>query len=87
MSKVTSKFQVSIPRSFANQLRIRAGDEIEWRITGDELRISLSKQHSPITVDQRLESFDAATKRQSARNRRVRAEENRSTTETRRSRS
>jgi bifunctional DNA-binding transcriptional regulator/antitoxin component of YhaV-PrlF toxin-antitoxin module len=71
MSKVTSKFQVSIPRSFADQLRIEAGDDIEWRIAGDELRVSPSKKHAPLSLEKRLELFDAGTKRQSARNRRA----------------
>jgi antitoxin component of MazEF toxin-antitoxin module len=71
MSKVTSKLQVSIPRSFADQLRIEAGDEIEWRMAGEELRVSPSKKHLPLTLEKRLALFDAATKRQSARNRRV----------------
>lgn len=68
---MTSKFQVSIPRSFADQLRLKPGDEIEWRMTGEELRISPAKVGSPLPLEKRLDLFDAATKRQSARNRKV----------------
>jgi looped-hinge helix DNA binding domain, AbrB family len=69
MSKVTSKFQISIPRSFADQLRIKPGDEIAWRVTGEELRISPAKAGQAMPTEKRLELFDAATKRQAARNR------------------
>lgn len=68
MAKVTSKYQVSIPRSLADQLKIRPGDEIEWRIAGEELRITAARQ--PLSIEKRLELFDQATRRQSARNRR-----------------
>jgi AbrB family looped-hinge helix DNA binding protein len=71
MAKVTSKFQVSIPRSFADQLRLKPGDEIEWRVTGKELRISPTKTVAPLPLERRLDLFDAATKRQSVRNRKA----------------
>jgi AbrB family looped-hinge helix DNA binding protein len=71
MAKVTSKFQVSIPRSFADQLRLKPGDEIEWRMSGEELRISPTKAGSPLPLQRRLDLFDAATNRQSARNRKA----------------
>jgi AbrB family looped-hinge helix DNA binding protein len=38
--KVTSKLQVSIPKTLAEQLHIRPSDDIECRITGGELRIA-----------------------------------------------
>lgn len=68
MAKVTSKYQVSIPRSLADQLRIKPGDEIQWSVSGEELRISPART-APLPLEKRLELFDAATKRQSARNR------------------
>jgi AbrB family looped-hinge helix DNA binding protein len=75
MAKVTSKYQVSIPRSLADQLRIKPGDEIEWRMTGEELRISPAKSSTSLPLEKRLELFDAATKRQSARNRKRNAKQ------------
>lgn len=68
MAKVTSKYQISIPRAFADQLRIKPGDEIEWRVEGEALRISPAKSASPLPLEKRLELFDAATGRQAARN-------------------
>ncbi len=73
MAKVTSKYQVSIPKSLADQLGIRPGDSIEWRTAGRELRISPAKTKQPLSAEKRLELFDEATKRQAARNRRHRA--------------
>ena len=68
MGKITSKYQVSIPKALADQLRLAPGDEIEWRISGEGLRISPARSQ-PIPVEKRLELFDAATRRQAARNR------------------
>ena len=39
MSKVTSKLQVTIPKSVAERHRIRPGDEIRWASAGDGIRI------------------------------------------------
>jgi AbrB family looped-hinge helix DNA binding protein len=72
MAKVTSKYQVSIPKSLAEQLRIRPGDDIEWRIAGEELRVSPLKAKRPLSVEERLDLFDQATKRQAARNKKHR---------------
>lgn len=74
MAKVTSKFQVSIPKTLAEQLRIRPGDQIEWRIAGGELRIAPAEGRRPLSRERRLELFDLATKRQAVRNKRRRPE-------------
>jgi antitoxin component of MazEF toxin-antitoxin module len=63
--------QVTIPRAFADQLHLRPGDEIEWRMAGEELRISSSKAGSRLSLERRLDLFDAATRRESARNRKA----------------
>ena len=68
MAKVTSKFQVSIPKALAEQLHIRPGDDIEWRITGGELRIVHADASRPLSRERRLELFDLASQRQAARN-------------------
>ena len=31
-TRVTSKYQTTIPRSIRRELRIRAGDEVEWQL-------------------------------------------------------
>jgi AbrB family looped-hinge helix DNA binding protein len=70
MSKVTSKYQVSIPKSLAEKIGIRVGDEIEWEEAGGTLRVraaALPKAGFP--VSERLRLFDAATARQQGRER------------------
>jgi AbrB family looped-hinge helix DNA binding protein len=68
MAKVTSKFQVSIPKTLADQLHIRPGDEIDWRIACGELRIAPADASRPLSRERRLELFDLASQRQAARN-------------------
>jgi AbrB family looped-hinge helix DNA binding protein len=71
MGKVTSKYQVSIPKRLAERLRIEPGDEIDWSIAGEELRITRAAAAQPISVEAKLKMFDAATLRQASRNRRA----------------
>ena len=68
MGRVTSKYQVSIPKALAERLRIEPGDDVAWRIAGDELRMTPAKNERVLTTEQRLALFDAATRRQAARN-------------------
>ena len=73
MSKVTSKHQVSIPKSLAARAGIRIGDELEWEHAAGALRVRLAAPAAAaITVAERLRLFDAATARQAARQRRRR---------------
>ena len=67
MGKVTRKYQVSIPKGLAEQLRLEPGDDIAWRISGDELRVISAKKRPGVTVERRLAPFDAATRRQADR--------------------
>ena len=69
MAKVTSKYQVSIPRWLADQLNIAPGDNVEWSVAGEALRVSRVAAGAPLSVDAKLEMFDAGTRRQAARNR------------------
>ena len=68
MSKVTSKLQVTLPKTIADQFAIRPGDEIHWEPAGDVIRV-VPPGAAPAAVDlqQRLRIFDAATRRQAAR--------------------
>lgn len=67
MSKITSKYQVSIPKALAEKLGVRPGDDIEWRVAGDELRVTPTRGHNALPREKRLRMFDEATKRQTAR--------------------
>lgn len=67
MSKITSKYQVSIPKSLAERLGVHPGDEIDWRVAGNELRVTPRGGRQALTIEERLASFDAATRRQAAR--------------------
>jgi AbrB family looped-hinge helix DNA binding protein len=70
MSKVTSKLQVTLPKAVAKQLGIKPGDQIDWEIAGDQLRVSPHVKKSRENVDdrkERLRLFDQATRRQRKR--------------------
>jgi AbrB family looped-hinge helix DNA binding protein len=70
MSKVTSKYQVSIPKTLAEKIGIRVGDELEWEEAAGTLRAraaTLPKAGFP--VSERLRLFDAATASQEKRER------------------
>jgi AbrB family looped-hinge helix DNA binding protein len=63
MSKVTSDYQVSIPKALADQLGVRPGDEVEWEVTGDEFRVRPARKAKPLSVEERLKSFDESMER------------------------
>ena len=39
MAKVTSKYQVTVPRAIADQYHIRPGDDIDWLPAGEVIRV------------------------------------------------
>ena len=73
MSKVTSKYQVSIPKALAEKIGIRVGDELAWEDAAGTLRARVATASKVrLTVHERLRLFDAATARQVERERRRR---------------
>ena len=66
MSKVTSKYQVSIPKALADRLGVRPGDDVEWEVAGDEFRVRPARAEKPLSVEERLKMFDETTKRVAA---------------------
>ena len=73
MSKVTSKYQVSIPKSLAEKLGIRVGDDLAWEEAAGALRARVAAPaKEAMTLSERLRVFDAATARQAARERKRR---------------
>lgn len=66
---MTSKYQISIPKRLADRLSITPGDDIEWSVAGDELRISRPSAGTVLSREEKLAMFDAGTRRQAVRNR------------------
>jgi bifunctional DNA-binding transcriptional regulator/antitoxin component of YhaV-PrlF toxin-antitoxin module len=68
MAKVTSKYQVTVPRAIAEQYKIRPGDDIQWQPAGEVIRVV--PPHKRVTSVDRASKhrlFDLATKRRRRR--------------------
>src|ERR1700720_895920 len=64
IAKVTSKYQVTVPRTIAEKYHIRPGDDIDWMAAGEVIRvIPRDKQAAPEDRELRLRLFDQATER------------------------
>jgi AbrB family looped-hinge helix DNA binding protein len=72
MAKVTSKLQVTVPKMVADHYGIRPGDEIEWLVAGDTIRVvPPGRKTKGLSPSERLRRFDLATSRQRKRNKSV----------------
>jgi AbrB family looped-hinge helix DNA binding protein len=73
MAKVTSKFQIKLPKALVKKCRIRAGDELKVLAVGETIHIECQ---DGIAVqcdrDERIRQFDAASLRQAKRQLKVR---------------
>jgi len=70
MSKVTGKFQITLPKAIVDRCRIRVGDELELRAMGRAIQIDRRMTPEPSQLrDDRLAHFDRATTRQRIRER------------------
>jgi len=70
MSKLTSKYQVSIPRALAKRMGLCVGDTLAWEATAGSLCARVARVTAAgRSVEDRLRLFDAATARQAARDR------------------
>ena len=68
MAKVTTKLQVTIPKTLAESYAIKAGDEIDWRAAGKViLVIPRQAAGAGLSVEERLRLFDQASDRQRTR--------------------
>jgi AbrB family looped-hinge helix DNA binding protein len=64
MAKVTSKYQVTVPRKIAESYHIRPGDEIDWVAAGEVIRVIPPGKHlAPLDRESQLRLFDQATER------------------------
>ena len=65
---MTSKRQVTIPKSIADRYGIATGDEIEFVAAGDGIRVERPGERAmKLDRDARLARFDLATERQRIR--------------------
>ncbi len=65
MAKVTSKLQVTIPKTIAEQYGIKPGDEITWVPAGPNIVVLPATVHAAIfPVEERLRLFDESRVRQ-----------------------
>ncbi|HLH06698.1 MAG TPA: AbrB/MazE/SpoVT family DNA-binding domain-containing protein [Terriglobales bacterium] len=72
MSKITSKYQVTVPKVIAEQYGIHPGDDIEWVPAGDAIRvIPAARTSKSEDREARLRLFDQATDRHRKRARTV----------------
>lgn len=72
MSKVSSKYQITLPRDLARSHRISPGEEVVFEEAGSALYLRRGGQRNDSIKAQGLErvaSFDRASQRQEARNR------------------
>jgi len=68
MAKVTSKYQVTVPKVIAERFHIRPGDNIEWVAAGEAIRVvPTGKRKTHDDRESRLRLFDQATERQAKR--------------------
>jgi len=64
MAKVTSKYQVTVPKKIADRYSIRPGDDIEWVAAGEVIRvIPPVHQVASENRESQLHLFDQATER------------------------
>jgi AbrB family looped-hinge helix DNA binding protein len=74
MAKVTSKYQVTLPKAIAAQYRIRPGDKIEWAAAGEAIGlIPRGRKGSMEDAQARLRLLDQATARHRKRSDRSKA--------------
>lgn len=68
MAKVTSKLQLTIPKSIADRAGIRPGDELDVQLVGRSLWLSPHRRSLPeLTIEEKLRLFDEDTARIAAR--------------------
>jgi AbrB family looped-hinge helix DNA binding protein len=70
MSKITGKFQVTLPKRLAETYGIKVGDSVEFVAAGHSIALLPARQAKPaLDPAQRLRHFDRATDRQKKRDR------------------
>ena len=68
MSKVTGKFQVTLPKRLVTSYGIKVGDQIEFVAAGDRIALQPARRRA-MDPGRRLREFDRASERQRTRER------------------
>jgi AbrB family looped-hinge helix DNA binding protein len=67
MTRVTGKFQITLPKRLVEDFGISVGDEVELVATGDTIRIVPANAVRPaLSREEQLRLFDEATQRAKA---------------------
>jgi AbrB family looped-hinge helix DNA binding protein len=68
MTRVTGKFQITLPKRLVDAYGIRVGDEVEIVAAGESIAIMPARTlATALPAQERLRNFDQATQRQAAR--------------------
>ena len=68
MTRVTGKFQITLPKRLVDAFGIRVGDEVELIASGEAIAIVPAGAAKPrLSPEDRLRLFDEATRRQRER--------------------
>jgi AbrB family looped-hinge helix DNA binding protein len=68
MTRVTGKFQITLPKKLVDSYGIQIGDEVELVASGEVITIVPAAASKPrLSLEERLRLFDEATRRQRAR--------------------
>lgn len=68
MTRVTGKFQITLPKRLVDSYGIRVGDEVEIVAAGESIAIIPTRTLAPVLSErERLRHFDHATARQQER--------------------
>lgn len=68
MTRVTGKFQITLPKRLVDAYGIRVGDEVEIVAAGESIAIRPARAGaSMLSPEERLRHFDDATRRQETR--------------------
>jgi bifunctional DNA-binding transcriptional regulator/antitoxin component of YhaV-PrlF toxin-antitoxin module len=69
MSKITGKFQLTLPKRLVDTYGIKVGDEVDLLPAGDKISLMLARRPkiNAASAEERLRYFDRATQRQRKR--------------------
>ena len=68
MTRITGKFQITLPKRLVDAYGMRVGDEVDVIADGETIAIvPAGARHTLLSPEERLRHFDAASERQKAR--------------------